>query len=216
MAGDQDGFPPFITEVTDKGTDLRDSNGIKAVDRFVQDQKLRIMHDGKGDGQPLFHAEGILGKQLFISVRQAHQIQRVLQRAAVRDSPQSGKNAQVFRGGQIRIKSGGLDQAADPGQQLFFICPQRLSPDQHLPGGGLCQPQQHFHGCGLSGPVSAKQAVDTPFPNVDIQIGDAFLRSVLFGKMFCFNYILSHFFETSFITAILPRQPCRNLVKTLY
>ena len=121
VAGDQDGLSPFVAEAADKGTDLRDADRIQPVDGLIQDQQLRVMHDREGNRQPLLHTEGILGKQLFVLVGQAHQIQRVFDCAAVRNSPQGGKNTQVFRACQVGIKAGRLDQAADPRQQLFFI-----------------------------------------------------------------------------------------------
>ena len=52
-------------------------------------------------------------------------------------APQSSKDTQVLCAGQIGIKTGGLNQASDTGQQLLFIPLQRLSPDFDLPGSRL-------------------------------------------------------------------------------
>lgn len=86
------------------------------------------MHHSQGDGQPLFHAEGILRKELFVLIGQAHQFQRIPDGVPVGNAPQRGKNAQIFGGRQIGIKTGRLDQASDPGQQHFFMPRQRGSP----------------------------------------------------------------------------------------
>ena len=72
VAGDQYCFPPFRTEVTDKRAHFRNSNRIKTVNRFVQNQKLRVVHNGKGNRQSLLHAKGVLGKQLFVFIGKPH------------------------------------------------------------------------------------------------------------------------------------------------
>ena len=82
-------------------------------------------------------------------------------------APQNGKDTQIFRSGQIGIKAGGLDQAADAGQDLLFIPLQRISPDPHLAGRGLRQSQQHFHGGRFSGPVPPQQTIDPPALHMD-------------------------------------------------
>ena len=52
-------------------------------------------------------------------------------------APQSSKDTQVLCAGQVGIKTGGLNQASDTGQQLLFISLQTLSPDFDLPGSRL-------------------------------------------------------------------------------
>ncbi len=192
MAGDQNGFSLYVAQFPDKRAHFCDTDRIEAVDRLVQDQKFGIMHHRKGDGEPLFHTERILGEQFFVFVGQRDQIQRVADRMAVRDAPQGSKDLQVFGCCKVGIKARGFDQGADPGKQLFFVSGQRLPPDHHFAGSGLCESQQHFHGGGLAGAVSAEQAVDPPFSDMDIQICNAFLSAVLFGKIFCFHNIVVH------------------------
>ena len=79
------------------------------------------MHNSKGDGKPLLHTKRILRKELFIFVGQSYQIQSVFDGMIVWYAPQSSKDTQVLCAGQIGIKTGGLNQASDTGQQLLFI-----------------------------------------------------------------------------------------------
>ena len=87
MTGNQDCFSSLIAELPDEGTHLRNSDRVKAIDRFVQDQKLRVVHDGKRNRQPLLHTKRILREKLFILVRQSHQVQCALDGMAVWYAP---------------------------------------------------------------------------------------------------------------------------------
>ena len=60
MAGNQNCFSSFSAKSLNKGTYLRNSNRVQSIDRFIQDQKLRIMHYCKSNGQSLLHSKGIL------------------------------------------------------------------------------------------------------------------------------------------------------------
>ena len=192
VAGDQDGLAPFVTQRPDEGAHLRDADGVQAVDGLVQNQQLRVVHHSQGNGQTLFHAQGVLGKELLIPIRQAHQLQGAFDGALIFQPPQSGEDTEILRCGQIGIKAGGLDQTADAGQQFLLVTHQRLPPDGHVPGSGLGQAQQHFHSGGLSGSVPAQQTVDAAPLNMDVQLRYALLCPVLFGQLFRFNDYFAH------------------------
>ena len=202
MAGEENGFSAFVAQPPDKGADLRDSDGVEPVGRFIQNEKLRVVHHRKGDRQPLLHAERILGKQLFIPIGKSNQVQGVFDRVTAGYAPQGGKDAQILRRRQIRIKTGGFNQAADPGQHFLFISPKGLSPEFDFPGRWFRQSQKHFHGRCLSGSVSSEQTVDPALFYMDIQVRNAFLRAVLFGKMSGFNDKFVH--HASSVLLFLP------------
>ena len=71
MTGYQDRLSALIAELADKSADFRDSDRIETVDRLVQYQQLRIMHDGKRNRQALLHSKRVLRKQLFVLIGQA-------------------------------------------------------------------------------------------------------------------------------------------------
>ena len=68
----------------------------------------------------------------------ALEIQSIFDGMIVWYAPQSSKDTQVLCAGQIWIKTGGLNQAADTGQQFLFIPLQGFSPDFVLPGSRIC------------------------------------------------------------------------------
>ena len=170
VAGDQNGFSGGIAQLPDKAAHLRDANGVKAIDRLIQNQKFRVVHHGQSDGKTLLHAQGVLGKQFFIPVRQIDDFQSVFDKSGAFQAPQVGKNPKVFRSCQIRIKTRRFDQRADAGQDFLFAAAKRPAPDFYFAGGRGRKAQQHPHGGGFSGAVAAQQSVDAPFLHMDGQI----------------------------------------------
>ena len=65
------------------------------------------------------------------------EIQSIFDGMIVWYAPQGSKDTQVLCAGQIGIKTRGLNQTANAGEQLLFIPLQRLSPDFDLPGSRL-------------------------------------------------------------------------------
>ena len=60
VTGNQNGFSSCVAKLPNKGAYLRNTDGIKTVDRLIQNQKFWIVHNGKGDGKPLLHTKRIL------------------------------------------------------------------------------------------------------------------------------------------------------------
>ena len=87
VTGNQNSFSSCVAKLPNKGAYFCNTDGIEAVDRLIQNQKFRIVHDCKGNRQPLLHTKRVLRKQLFILVRKPDQIQSILDCMAVRHSP---------------------------------------------------------------------------------------------------------------------------------
>ena len=192
MAGDQDGFPGGVAQFPDEIAHLCDTDGVKAIDRFVQDQKLRVVHDGQCDGQPLFHAERILREQLFIPIRQIDDLQRAFDILGAFQSAQIGKDAQVFCPGQIGVEPRRLNQRPNARQNLLLVAAKRLAKQADCTRGRVGQSQKHPHGRCFSGAVAAQQAINAPLAHMDGKVGHTGLRPILFGKAACFNHIIAH------------------------
>ena len=125
------------------------------------------MHDGQCDGKTLLHAQRILGKQLFVPVRQVDDFQRSLDVFGAFESSQIGKNLKIFRPCKVRVKSRRFNQGADARQNAFFVAEKRFAENFHIAGRRSGKTQQHPHGGGFSGTVPAQQAIDTPFPHMN-------------------------------------------------
>lgn len=78
MAGQEDRLSSFVAKLPDKCPHFCDSDRVKPVDWLVQYQKFWIVHNGQRNRKALFHAEGVLRKQLFIFIGQSDKFKRVL------------------------------------------------------------------------------------------------------------------------------------------
>ena len=58
MTGNQNSFSSCVAKLSNKGSYFCNTDGIETVDRLIQNQKFRIVHNGKGDGKPLPSFEG--------------------------------------------------------------------------------------------------------------------------------------------------------------
>ena len=150
------------------------------------------MHDSQCDGKTLLHAQRILGKQLFVPVRKVDNLQRAFDVFGAFESPQIGKNLKIFCSRQVRIKPRRLDQRTNTRQDVFFVAAKRFAENLHIAGRWSGKTQQHPHGGGFPGSVTAQQAVDTPFSHMDGQIGYTVLFPVCFGKATGFDNIIAH------------------------
>ena len=144
MTGNQNRFSSCVAKLPNKGAYLCNTDGIETVDRLIQNQKFRIVHNSKGDGKPLFHTKGILRKELFIFVGQSYQIQSIFDGMIVWYTPQSSKDTQVLCAGQIGIKAGDSIRLPIRGSNFFsFPCkgfPQILTS----PEVGFVKPNSIF------------------------------------------------------------------------
>ena len=192
VAGDQDGLAPFVAQRPDEVPHLGNADGVQAVDGLVQDQQLRVVHHRQGDGQPLFHAQGVLGVAFLVPVGQVHQLQRPFDIVGAFEAPEPGEDLQVFCAGQVGVEPRGLDEAADAGQDALLVPLQRPAEDGHCAGCGGGQPQEHLHGGGLARPVAPQEAVDAPLLHMEIQVGDADLLPIPFGQALGFDDTVAH------------------------
>ena len=166
------------------------------------------MHDSQCDGKTLLHTQRILGKQLFVPVWQVDDFQSALDIFGTFETSQIGKDLKVFCPCQVRVKSRCFNQGADTGQDVLFVAAKRFAENLHIAGGWSSKAQQHPHGGGFPGSVAAQQAVDTPFPHMDGQIGHTVLLSVCFGKATGFDNIIAHVRIPPFRDGLsIPSQP---------
>ena len=60
VTGNQNSFSSCVAKLPNKGAYFCNTDRIETVDRFIQNQKFWIVHNGKGDGKPLLHTKRIL------------------------------------------------------------------------------------------------------------------------------------------------------------
>ncbi|EFB75739.1 hypothetical protein SUBVAR_05514 [Subdoligranulum variabile DSM 15176] len=89
----------------------------------------------------------------------------------VRNSFQVCHDFQVFFRRQVEISGWRFNQAAGLAKQLQTIGFSEFFAEQKdLPGAGVNQSQQHFHGGAFSGTIGADKAVHGTLGNMQIQM----------------------------------------------
>ena len=97
------------------------------------------MHNGVGNPQPLFHAQRILPKELFVLIGQSHHLQGVLYCVRADRSPQLGENFQIFGPCQIGIETRCFDDGTNTLKDTAFSALHLLSEQQRFAGGSRHQ-----------------------------------------------------------------------------
>lgn len=96
---------------------------VETVGRLIQNQEPGTFKKGVGQGQPLLHSQGILGKG-FLAVRgKIHRIKGLLYLGRIRLPCQTGEDGEIFLCRHLGIKAGSFDAASDavvnvPGKAL--------------------------------------------------------------------------------------------------
>ena len=134
---------------------------VQAVDGFIQYQQLRVVDQGRGDAQALFHAGGALGE--LARCRRSGQTdlsQQPLHFLRVLTAGVDALNAaQIVPAGKVGPHQGSGNQraGASQGQRVFAFSQQVEGPL----GGGDESGEDAEQG-GLAGTIGPQQAEDGP------------------------------------------------------
>ena len=157
VAGDEHG-PALGGQRLEQAADPVDALRVQAIDRFVEHQHRRVAEQGRGDAQPLLHAQRETADPPSGGAVQPHQAEYLGDAASA--DPVAGRDGeQVVTGGAAAIHGAGVKQrpglAQRAGQPLV-----RLPVDGGPPGGGRVQAEDGPHGGGLAGAVGPQEAGD--------------------------------------------------------
>ena len=161
MAGYEDGGLPLPVEGAQNLPELRHALRVQAVDGLVQDEKIRVVHQGQCQPQPLLHAQGECLELLFPRVRQIHLLQHLVHHMLPGDTPLQAVILQVFPRGEEGGEGGDFNHDPGAGALLPHVLP-RCAEQLHLAPAGLGLARDHPHQGGLACPVAAHQAIDIP------------------------------------------------------
>ena len=154
VRGDQDGVAERGL-VADEGPQPLDALRVEAVGRLVQDEDLWIPEQGRGQLQPLPHAQRELAHPTPGHVGQADQVEGLVH-PGHRETGSEGHRLQVVLGPAGRVEAGGLEHRPDVPDGLveFHIAPS-------AEGGGAPadghQAQQHPECRGLARSVGPEE-----------------------------------------------------------
>ena len=162
VAGDQNGGLPLPVQLKEQLPELHDALRVQAVDGLVQEEELRVVHEGQGQAQPLLHAQGEGLELLFPRVRQPHLLQGLVHALLSGNAPLDAVVLQVLPGGEVGVKGGDLHHGsgagAGPGQGGGGGGPEQGD----LPGGGVGLAGDEADEGGLARPVAAHQPENLP------------------------------------------------------
>ena len=168
-----------------KIADFPRSGWIDPGSRFVQDEKLRLLDEGLRETDALEHSLGVTSQPAIARIRQANQIEQLLDAASQPRPAQSAKfsiKAERFAAGQIFVEIrtlrqktnsfAALDQTAVPAKNLGFA-----------PGGGN-EAKEDLQRRALAGSIWAQEPVDLAGGDFEVQVVDRHDRAPLerYGK----------------------------------
>jgi hypothetical protein len=166
--------------------DPEDAVRVETVDRFVEDQGLRVAEQCRGDAEPLPHAEGeptdtLAGDRL--DAGHVHDLVHPLLRDAVR----RGQGEQVVVGAAPGVHGLGLEQRPDLPERVAEAL-VRAAVHRCAAGGRTVEPHDHSHGGRLAGAVRAEEAGHAAGVDDERDVVDRELGSVAFGEVLYFDH----------------------------
>lgn len=184
-------FSSLIAELPDEGTHLRNSDRVKAIDRFVQYQKLRVVHDGKRNRQPLLHTKRILREKL-LSLYGSPTKSNASLMAWRFGTPRKVAKIRRFPWRSDWDKNRAIQSDCQCGEAISFRSPAKVSP-RFLPRRKWAASGQAAFSWSLSFLLRFFPADRRSFLfHMDTQIGNTLLGAILFCKMFGFDNVIAH------------------------
>jgi hypothetical protein len=187
VRGDEHG-PALGGQVPEQRPDPADALGVEAVDRLVEDHRVGVAEQRRGDAEPLAHAEGEAAGPPAGHLAQAHRVDHLVHPGAA-DAAGLGDRQQVVVGAAARVDRAGIQQRADLAERRR-VPAVRLAVDGHRPACRRVQPEDHPHGGRLAGAVRPEEAGDHARPHREAQVVDRQLAAIPFGQPVGFDHLV--------------------------
>ena len=176
VAGDQDGAA-LVGQPAHRAADLVDPGRVQAVGRLVEDQQLRFLEQGGGDGQPLLHAQRVRLEQVAAAVEQAGGLEHLVH-PSLRGADRPGEQAQVAPAAERREERRRLDDRAHPPGDLRQVARHRVVEHPDPAGVRADQTEQHADGRRLARAVGTEEAVHPAAGDAQVEAVDSHLTAV--------------------------------------
>ena len=152
VAGQDDGAA-FRGERPQQGPHVGDAGRVESVRRFVEDDDLGLLEQGRGDAQALLHAHGVRAVAVVGPVQQVDRCQH-LRDPGVGGAGVLREDPEVVPAGQEGVEARPLDERADPRDRLTggtaeYPC---------RPAGRAHQTHEHAQRRRLAGAVRPQEA----------------------------------------------------------
>jgi len=149
----------FRGQVPKQAPDPNDTLGVKTVDRFIEDEMVRVTKQCCRDAQTLFHAQGERADPPAGGIDQAGLLENFV-------DPRPGDpggcrdRSEIVPGAQPRDSALAIEQHADGPDRVGEV-PRAAASHRARADVRPFQPSHHAHRRGLSRPVGAEEAGDT-------------------------------------------------------
>jgi hypothetical protein len=179
VTGDQHGAA-LVGEAAQQRTDPSDPVEVEAVDRFVEEEDLRVAQQRGSDPEPLPHAQGVALDPPAGRSPEADLVDHLLDPSEA-DAVGAGPDAQVCPSGTAGVHRAGVEQRPDLAQWRGEL-DVPLGVDGRDPGSGPIEAHDHPHRRRLGGPVRAEEAGDLPCRHVEREVVDGAHGAVPLGE----------------------------------
>ena len=146
-------------EVADRLPDLADARGVETVRRLVEDEQVRLLEQGRGDREPLLHAERVGLVAVLLAPAELDRLDRLVD-SRRRGTDGAREKQQVATTAEVGRELRGLDDRADPADHLRQVPRHRLAEQPHRAARRAGQAEEHPDRRGLAGTVGPEEAVD--------------------------------------------------------
>ncbi len=135
--------------------DPDDAVGVKTIDRLIEDQRVGVAEQGRGDPEPLTHSEREGPHPLARHVAEPDDVEHLADPAAV-DAVAVGQPLEMVGGAPATDDRLGVQQRPDRPERVVQLA-IGLAVDQHRAGTRRVQAQDHPHRGRLARPVGAQE-----------------------------------------------------------
>ena len=161
MAGEDHRFP-LIPEIFDQLPNVGYAVLIQAIERLVQNEQARILHQCLRQPQALAHTQRIFSYGFAQAWIKAHQLNGVPNGMVIGDLPQGGQKLQILETGKVGQESRCFDDDADILRKVCFL-PYLYMVDIDFALVRAKKAADALHKDGLAGAVVSNDAVDLAF-----------------------------------------------------
>jgi len=183
VTGEQDRMP--LGQSLDKFPDFTDLSRVETDGRLIQDQDIRLIHQGIRQSDALTVSLGEGADELIPDMSDAAEFQRILylfRDAAGADSFQCGPIAEILVDAHLGIKGDVFREIADSGTCLERLAVDIESGDPHLTGIRREIPAEDFHCGALTRAIRPEKPDHLSSINKEREIPDGIGSAIAFGE----------------------------------
>ena len=163
-----------------------DPLGIEPVHRLVEQQRVRIAEERRGDAEALAHAEGELARALARDVVQADEVDQLVDALAA-DAVRLREREQVVVGRPAGVHRPRLEQRAHLVERRAVVAIV-LAVHGHVAAGGRVEPEDEPHRRRLARAIRPEEAGDDAGLDAEGQAVHSPLLAVVLHECRCLDH----------------------------